>query len=85
MSVAMKAPEIDGPRVSGALEVAASTCTRPMTVPMMPIVGAKPPAVSNTSAPSLWRVRHGVDLDLEDLAHEVRIGAVDDELHALAW
>ena len=26
-----------------------------MTVPMMPIVGAKPPAFSNGPAPSWWR------------------------------
>jgi hypothetical protein len=45
-SVAMKAEEIDGPSVSGALRFL-STCTRPKTVPMMPMVGAKPPALSN--------------------------------------
>src|SRR3954452_7488417 len=53
-SVAMKAPEIAGPRVAGASRFS-STCTRPMTVPMMPIVGEKPPAFSNGITAAWWR------------------------------
>src|SRR4029078_4291459 len=49
----MNAPEIDGPRVSGC-DRFSSTCTRPITVPMMPIVGAKPPALSKGSAAGRW-------------------------------
>ncbi len=33
----------------------ASTCTSPSTVPMIPIVGANPPAFSNGAAPASWR------------------------------
>src|SRR4051794_10032462 len=54
MSVAMNALEIAGPSVSGC-DRFSSTCTRPITVPMMPMVGAKPPALSNGS--TLWRWR----------------------------
>ncbi len=56
ISVAMNAEEIAGPSVEGADRLA-STWTRPMTVPMIPIVGAKPPAFSNGIAPSWWRAR----------------------------
>src|SRR5579875_3745923 len=50
----MKAEEIAGPSVDGAARFW-STCTSPITVPMIPIVGAKPPAFSNGIAPSWWR------------------------------
>ena len=45
----MKAPEIAGPSVAGR-DRFSSTCTRPITVPMMPMVGPSPPALSNTAA-----------------------------------
>jgi hypothetical protein len=54
ISVAMNAAEIDGPSAAGAARFW-STCTRPSTVPMMPIVGAKPPAFSNGAAEASWR------------------------------
>jgi chemotaxis protein MotA len=41
----MKAPEIAGPSVAGC-ERFSSTWIRPITVPVMPSVGAKPPAFS---------------------------------------
>ena len=50
-SVAMKALEIAGPSVEGAARFW-STCTSPITVPMIPIVGANPPAFSNGAAPA---------------------------------
>ena len=55
-----------------------------MTVPMMPSVGAKPPAVVKRLPRSRVARRHAVDLRLEDRVHEVGVGAVDDELQALA-
>ena len=50
----MNAPEIAGPSVDGA-DRFSSTWMRPMTVPMMPSVGAKPPAVVNMPAIWPWR------------------------------
>ena len=54
ISVARNAVEIDGPRVEGAARFC-STCTSPSTVPMIPIVGANPPAFSKGAAPASWR------------------------------
>jgi len=53
-------------------------------VPMMPIVGAKPPGLSRRRRALVVAGHHAVDLGLEHLADELRIGAVDDELQALA-
>src|SRR3954449_10546621 len=50
----MNAPEIAGPSVSGGARFA-STWMRPMTVPMMPMVGEKPPASLKTLALAEWR------------------------------
>ena len=54
-----------------------------MTVPMMPMVGAKPPAFSNDLRGDAVALAHGVVLGLEDVGDEVGVGAVDDELQAL--
>ena len=78
----MNAAEIDGPSVAGA-DRFWSTCTSPMTVPMIPIVGAKPPAFSNGSDAGVVAGGHAVDLGVEDVAHELGVGAVDDQLQAL--
>ena len=50
----MNAPEIAGPSSAGAARFW-STWIRPITVPMMPTVGAKPPAVVNRPATCAWR------------------------------
>ena len=55
-----------------------------MTVPMMPIVGAKPPAFVNVADADVVARDHAVDLGFEDVAHEVWVDSVDHELQALA-
>ena len=80
--VAMKAEEIEGPSVAGA-DRFWSTWTSPMTVPMIPIVGANPPAFSNGEHAGVVPGGHTVDLGLEDVADELGVGAVDDQLEAL--
>ena len=50
---------------------------------MIPIVGAKPPAFSNGEHAGVVAGRHPVDLGVEDVAHELGVGAVDDQLQAL--
>ena len=52
--VAVKAAAIMGPRVEG-VDRFCRTCSRPMTVPMMPMVGAKPAMSAKNLAPALWR------------------------------
>ena len=56
-----------------------------MTVPMMPSVGAKPPAVANSAGD----LRGGAAAmpsisDSRIVVHEIGVGAVDDQLEALA-
>ena len=55
-----------------------------MTVPMMPIVGEKPPAFSNGAAPARCRAHHAVDLGLKNHADQLGVGAVDHQLETLA-
>ena len=43
-----------GPMDDGSLMVW-SICTRPMTVPIMPMAGASVPRAATTSAPVAWR------------------------------
>ena len=82
MSVAMKAPEIDGPRVSGALRLLEHVHEAHDGADDAHRRGEAAGRLEQLGALLVAR-GHGVDLDLEDLAHEVRVGAVDDELHAL--
>ena len=82
-SVAMNAVEIAGPSIEGFARFW-STCTSPITVPMIPIVGREAAGLLERGRAGGVARRHAVDLGVEDLAHELRVGAVDDELKALA-
>ena len=77
----MNALEMAGPSVPGS-ERFSSTCTRPMTVPMMPSVGAKPPVVWKAALPAVAGL-HGVQVRLQDVLDELGVGAVDDQRDAL--
>ena len=82
ISVAMNAEEIEGPSVAGA-DRFWSTCTRPITVPMMPDRRREPAGLLERRDAGVVAGGHTVDLRVEDVAHQLGIGAVDDELQAL--
>ena len=50
---------------------------------MMPIVGAKPRGVREQRGVLVVAAGHRLDVEVEDVLDELRVGAVDDEAQAL--
>ena len=79
----MNAEAIMGPSVEG-VDRFWSTWRSPMTVPMIPMVGAKPPMFAKKVAPALWRRLHSLEVLLHDVSDLIGIRAVDGHLNAFA-